>query len=646
MYRRIMLIVILLFVLIGSAQAQETYSGYMGDDVADDRYPLTLLAGQTVTLTLNATSGNLDPYLLLENADGKVIAENDDRSAGTLDSYLQYTVRFDGRYTVVVSNIVKTSGDYELTIEISDVDMSAIPTDIPPSIPDTTYTGTLRSAGDEDRYTFPLVAGDALVIRAMAVGGGLQPLDTIVELYTEDGVLVAQNDDADFDTTNSEMAYIVMEDGFYELVVSGYDISTGDYELTITYVTPEEAEAIVRTTLSGPPLSYDTDHFRIHYTLEGDDATTEDYVRKVADTMERVYDIQINQLGWPLPLSDGLFGGDERYDVYLVELISDPNRGELGVTTPHLPAGDNPSTSLLESYATPSYITLDNDYADADGDPLTLMQATAAHEFHHAIHFGYDYGEAHRWYYEATATWMETITFPDAQDATGYVRKVFTYPEICLGVDGDADPAEGLMMYGEWLFIQSLVDAHGMNFVQELWENIAQYEEWLPLERTLEAYGETIPQAASRYRLQNLVRDYAFTPAFDDYSVWLERVIDGVGDDWRFEGKGIQELGANYFELALPENVYHISTDVDFIELYAVGIKGKEASVIPLGAGGNVDTSGYWHMYIMAFNTRYDADVQACIYSDYRISVQRQDASLPIQQTTFVLDASQFKPLR
>ena len=98
------------------------------------------------------------------------------------------------------------------------------------------------------------------------------------------------------------------------------------------------------------------------------------------------------------------------------------------------------------------------------------MHATAAHEFHHAIEYGYDPDEPMEWYSEATATWMETVTYPDFQAATGYVETLFDYPELCLGVQGDGDPTDGDQKYGEWLFLQSLVDAHDPQLVTHLWE--------------------------------------------------------------------------------------------------------------------------------------------------------------------------------
>ena len=193
---------------------------------------------------------------------------------------------------------------------------------------------------------------------------------------------------------------------------------------------------------------------------------------------------------------------------------------------------DDPETAPVEQAAA-SHIVLDNDFSQGEIDPgddgVALMHATAAHEFHHAIEFGYDAGEPMQWYSEATATWMETVTYPDFQAATGYVETLFDYPELCLGVQGDADPTDGDQKYGEWLFLQSLVDAHDPQLVTHLWEQIGVADDWVPLDNVLTVYGDTRVDAVRRFRLQNLVRDYAWTPDV--------RHLDGLaGQDDRQRG--------------------------------------------------------------------------------------------------------------
>jgi hypothetical protein len=91
-------------------------------------------------------------------------------------------------------------------------------------------------------------------------------------------------------------------------------------------------------------------------------------------------------------------------------------RNRVGHATPELPGRDNPNTAVDEQAAMPSHIVLDKDFGQGEIEPgadgVALMRATAAHEFHHAIQFGYDSGEPMQWYGEAASAWMETVTPP------------------------------------------------------------------------------------------------------------------------------------------------------------------------------------------------------------------------------------------
>jgi hypothetical protein len=396
--------------------------------------------------------------------------------------------------------------------------------------------------------------------------------------------------------------------------------------------------------LSGAVLIRETPHFSIHYTLEGADDTTERYVDALAEAAEEVWTLQIEQMGWPAPPPDGEQGGDDRYDIYIASLKKSDGY-TMGYTQPGDTVGDNPNTRTREIYASESYIVIENDFSeerDTDLDPISLMRATLTHEFSHAIQFGYDYADAHSWYYEATATWIETITMPNDQDATGYVSLNYDYPELCFGTT--AAPDDGQLPYGDWLFIQSLVDVHGDGVVQDLWDAIATYEGFEALEETLADYGETIQQALVRYRVQNLARDYALAPEFGA-TVWLENIIRNTGS-WTFTGKGVQEFGANYFYLKRPPGLYDIQLTDDgrTLNLWVIGVRSDVAEAFDLRRGGTIDTHGYDYVYLMIFNPIYDDNLDDCVYRSYNIDVQI-GSETPQPPVTLTFNAANFEPL-
>jgi len=509
---------------------------------------------------------------------------------------------------------------------------------------DQDYTGELDDDHPTFSTTFEMLEGESVYIAANATSGDL---DTYLSLQNPDGIIVVENDDRDYDQLNSALGYTAPATGTYTITLSRlYDDSRGDYELKIVVGNVTVLDNLdtqpAEMNLSGSEQILDTAHFRIHYTLEGADAVTEDYARLVGKTMEVVWREQVVERGWPAPPPDGRNGGDARLDVYLMDTLDEEGYGDMGAARPGHQYGDNPNTPAIEQYAASTLLRMDNDFKEllSEGDPISLMRATAAHEFHHAIQHGYDIDDL-TWYAEATAAWMETQTFPKDQDATGYVEYAYRYPELCFGTE--SDPDEGLLMYGEWLFIQSLVDAHGEKIVLKLWSDIAQLDGFDALAQTLDFFDDSIPNALARYRIQNLARAYKFAPQFGEATVWLSDNITGSG---RINGSGVQELGANYMAFNPPEGTYRVSlgNDDELLELWAVGINGREASVIPLGRGGVITNEGYDYLYLMVFNPTYRDDLENCDTIDYNLDVT--SVSAPLAPVTSTWDAKHFLPLK
>jgi len=207
--------------------------------------------------------------------------------------------------------------------------------------------------------------------------------------------------------------------------------------------------------------------FRVHYDLAGAGAVdprdangnkVPDYVDEVARTMDAVWALQIDSLGFQPPPSDGVLGGGPEYDVYLTDLA--PGRA-YGFTYPEL-AGKT----------TYSYLQLDNNYTDASvyvqTKGLDALHVTAAHEFNHAIQFGYYQGNDGIWWQEATATWMEEVAYPEVDDYLQYLDSFMRYPEKSL--DSGSRYAADLRIYGASLFAHYLHQRHHHAVVRQIWE--------------------------------------------------------------------------------------------------------------------------------------------------------------------------------
>ncbi|PJF31994.1 MAG: hypothetical protein CUN52_02260 [Phototrophicales bacterium] len=73
-----------------------------------------------LTISLVATSGNLDPLLYLVDANGNIIAENDDVADGDINAYIEFIRPPFGKYTVIATRFGvdkgDTSGEFSLSI--------------------------------------------------------------------------------------------------------------------------------------------------------------------------------------------------------------------------------------------------------------------------------------------------------------------------------------------------------------------------------------------------------------------------------------------------------------------------------------------------------------------------------------------------
>lgn len=508
------------------------------------------------------------------------------------------------------------------------------------------FEGLLDNSTPEMIYPIEMEPGQALLVVSEALSGDL---DTVVSLYDSNGRLVLQNDDRSDETLDSAIGYLSEDGGFYKIVIARYpdSNSSGRYRLRVNIgdesILDELAE-LTRVQLSGPTLIYESPHFRIHYTLEGQDAAlSREFAAAVADTAEEAWEAEVVQMGWPAPPNDGILGGDGRFDIYLKDLLG-AGEEALGFAIPDFVIGDNPTTPEIEVGAAAGYLVVENDFegeATGTASPLSLMRATVVHELNHSLQFGLDATDSHNWIYEATATWMETAVAGKDQDATGYVADAFAYPELCFGTVND--PNKGAVQYGEWPFLQLLADDLGLEAVRGYWENVALYDGWESLEQTLAASGQTVPEFVARYRIKNLARDYSLAPLFDA-TVWLEETITGIGR-WTFTGEGIQELGANYFRFNPRSGRYYagIINDNGLLELWAIGVTADTLDAIPLGRGGVVDTTPYSSVYLMVFNPAYDDDMTDCVYQSYEIDVEQSKS--PAAAVLFQFPATHFEAL-
>jgi hypothetical protein len=245
----------------------------------------------------------------------------------------------------------------------------------------------------------------------------------------------------------------------------------------------------LRERPTGHDRAYDSPAglFKIHYRSSGDSAVYQswvdgdgdghpDFVESVADIFDSVYFHIIDTLGYPVPPSDGGYGGggDSLYDIYL----SNFGGTLFGQTAPDsIPLGFSGPDTMRAT----SFIEIDNDYQessfavhnDYNARPLDAVRVTAAHEFFHAVHFGIDfaemeepYGDARPYWFEMSATWMEEEIYDDINDY--YYPIQFFYNDPNTSIQRFLGPSD-FHPYGSVVFPLFLSEVYGRDIVRDIW---------------------------------------------------------------------------------------------------------------------------------------------------------------------------------
>lgn len=268
-----------------------------------------------------------------------------------------------------------------------------------------------------------------------------------------------------------------------------------------------------------PPESACTENLCFHWVTstedapplaDGDGDQIPDWVAVTAGEFEYVWQRIVGDLGYRPPLPDGNAvepGPDERTDIYLADLGSSSAYGYC--TT----------DDFSDRWDLAAYCVVDNDFAPEQyGAPaLQSLQATAAHEFFHAVQSGYDFLED-RWMMESTAAWMEEQVYPDADDNLQFLgSSALSRPYVPLdhGQDG--------FEYGNFIFwsflAEYLTDGRpDPAVVREVWQ-LADARAGAPDLYSIQA----VSRVAARHGL-------SFARTFADFGVWNRFARDWYAD--------------------------------------------------------------------------------------------------------------------
>ena len=221
------------------------------------------------------------------------------------------------------------------------------------------------------------------------------------------------------------------------------------------------AKYLALPVLSGPEytLLSPSGRFRVHYTTSGSDAATAAWALVTGQVFDDAYAAEVLEMGYRTPPATE---SGAPYDIYLQDRAS---AREFGYTQDIAPVAPG-------SVSRTSFTVVDRAFTSAVYAPLTpqeALQVTAAHEFHHAIQFGYN-GYFDIWYGEATSVWMEDELYDGINQLYTYLAASFAGSTLSLDAAVSTSTGGG---YGRWLFNRYLAERHGQAVVKRFWEELA-----------------------------------------------------------------------------------------------------------------------------------------------------------------------------
>ena len=261
------------------------------------------------------------------------------------------------------------------------------------------------------------------------------------------------------------------------------------------------AKQLALPTLKGTATSLITPagHFMIHYVTSGSDtpdipditsinqytglglASVDDWAGKVGEAFEVAYSYY-STAGYALPPSYP----DQYFHVYLKSLVA-TKPGEntnYGVTANYSQDDVYHNGQIIQPFiygrypnSSPAYITLDKDFTNSifkpgAYNPLQSLQITSAHEFHHAIQYGYNY-YFDIWYAEATSTWFEDEVYDNVNQNYSYIAAWLRGSTRQLDLKVDPSALSTGAGYGRWIFNRYLAERHTATVVRSFWEQLA-----------------------------------------------------------------------------------------------------------------------------------------------------------------------------
>jgi len=362
----------------------------------------------------------------------------------------------------------------------------------------------------------------------------------------------------------------------------------------------------------------DSEYFRFHYSTSGphavdtkdiDNNLRPDYVEEVIKVFDYVADKLHNEMGYTRPPSDGYYsstrdkGGSNHYDIY-IRSIPSKYYGYVQPEEYSQGNGDNERSELRnEKNAFTSYMAIRNNYKKFSLSELENIKVTAAHEYFHAIQFGYD-GWEKPWLLEASAIWMEEEIYDEINDCYQYMKDWFKYPHKSLD-------ESGFHWYGSFIFFE-YIEQHmgGSDTIRKIMEASVQSNSkekdgsHLAINQALKLDNHSFQKALNGMSVANQImssfesKNYSYEEA-ESYPVDGPSISDIInfqfGRKDTINSSKLSRFGSEYFQVISNDpvliNLTNKSGSLPDLQLNAILKKNDNSYSIISSPSINIDPS-------------------------------------------------------
>ncbi len=362
-----------------------------------------------------------------------------------------------------------------------------------------------------------------------------------------------------------------------------------------------DIQSQINSLLSRPVLqaSILRNGYRIHFDTTGIDApalldaqgqripgTALAFAESTASSLAYVESIEIGQLGYPKPVSDGIEGGGQEPDIYIAELGN-----SYGMT--------NLDVDVANGGRTSGYITIDNDFAfvrPVANQGIPALKITIAHEFHHLIQIGnYGLWSDDIYFYELTSTWLEDVVYTEVNDYYNYLStsySQFKTPNVAF-------TSNSMIEYSRAIWGHFIAKAYGAAMMRRSWEYVRSERPLVAIDSALRDGGSRFVYAFAEWARWNYYTGgradiSKYYPEGAYYPEALQVGSDFVAPLTTLAGS-VDPTGSRYYQVLIPkvpaqmDTLTIIVSNVNLVGALALTILPEDYQLIL--ADTKVDTS-------------------------------------------------------